>query len=119
MKDLIEILAALGFVSFLMIVATGIVGASFKFWIDLLGYAIPSQKPTPAIDRLTDNDFSRKLDWTLNQPGTQRQLRGDGGYLSDVPAFYVTFGAFKQGPDGSFYQQHTILLSADDIEVVK
>ena len=37
MKDLIEILAALGFVAFLMIVATGIGGASFKFWTDLLG----------------------------------------------------------------------------------
>ena len=37
MKYLIEILAALGFVAFLMIFATGIVGASFKFWIDLLG----------------------------------------------------------------------------------
>lgn len=35
MKDLIEILAALGLVAFLMIVATGIIGASFKFWIDL------------------------------------------------------------------------------------
>lgn len=37
MKDLIEILAALGFVAFLMIVVMGIIGASFKFWIDLLG----------------------------------------------------------------------------------
>lgn len=37
MKDLIEILAALGFVAFLMIVMIGVVGASFKFWIDLLG----------------------------------------------------------------------------------
>ena len=37
MKDLIEILAALGFVALLMIVVMGIIGASFKFWIDLLG----------------------------------------------------------------------------------
>lgn len=36
MKDLIEILTALGFVAFLLIVTMGIVGASFKFWIDLL-----------------------------------------------------------------------------------
>lgn len=82
-------------------------------------YRLKNQHLQRTLDKLTDNDFSRKLDWTLNQPDTQRQLRGDGGYISDVPAFYVTFGAFKQGPDGSFYQQHTILLSADDIEVVK
>lgn len=36
MKDLIEIMAALGFVAFLMIVATGIVGAGICFWIDLV-----------------------------------------------------------------------------------
>ena len=36
MKDLLYLLGALGFVAFLMIVATGIVGASFSFWIDLL-----------------------------------------------------------------------------------
>lgn len=35
MKDLIEIMAALGFVTFLLFVLTGIIGASFKFWIDL------------------------------------------------------------------------------------
>ena len=37
MKDLLYLLGALGFVAFLLIVATGIVGASFSFWIDLLG----------------------------------------------------------------------------------
>lgn len=37
MKDLIEIMAALGLVAFLLIVTMGIIGASFKFWIDLLG----------------------------------------------------------------------------------
>lgn len=36
MKDLLYLLGALGFVAFLMIVATGIVGASFKFWIDFI-----------------------------------------------------------------------------------
>lgn len=30
-------MAALGFVAFLLIVTMGIIGASFKFWIDLLG----------------------------------------------------------------------------------
>lgn len=82
-------------------------------------YRLKNQHLQKTLDRLTDNDFSRKLDWTLNQPDVQRQLRGDGGYLSDVPAFYVTFGAFKQSPAGDYQQQFQILFSADDIEVVK
>lgn len=82
-------------------------------------YRLKNQHLQRTLDRLTDNDFSRKLDWTLNQPDVQRQLRGDDGYLSDVPAFYVTFGAFKQAPTGDYQQQFQILFSADDIEVVK
>lgn len=35
MKDLLYLIGALGFVAFLMIVMIGVVGASFKFWIDL------------------------------------------------------------------------------------
>lgn len=82
-------------------------------------YRLKNQHLQKTLDKLTDNDFSRKLDWTLNQPDVQRQLRGDGGYLSDVPAFYVTFGTFKQSPNGDYQQQFQILFSADDIEVVK
>lgn len=36
MKDLLYLLGALGFVAFLLIVMFGVVGASFKFWIDLI-----------------------------------------------------------------------------------
>lgn len=36
MRDFLTILAALGIVAFLLMMAMGIVGASFKFWIDLL-----------------------------------------------------------------------------------
>lgn len=36
MRDFLSILAALGIVAFLLMVTMGLVGASFKFWIDLL-----------------------------------------------------------------------------------
>lgn len=36
MKDMLEIIMALGVAAFLLAVAMGIVGASIKFWIDLL-----------------------------------------------------------------------------------
>lgn len=37
MKDMLEIIMALGVVAFLLAVGMGIVGASFMFWINLLG----------------------------------------------------------------------------------
>lgn len=36
MKDLLELLAVLGFCAFLLLVMMGTIGASIKFWFDLV-----------------------------------------------------------------------------------
>ena len=66
MKEMFELLAALGLVAVLMIIASGIVGASFKFWIDLL----------------SDGDFSRQIE------GNLQNIKGRGTTDADYRLFF-------------------------------